>query len=234
MIMYTDKDYKETKLIKQGKNSMNTDFIELADWINNTYDSKVINIYYDTIQGKIDRPRLTIIFEFQKDELKFRDGFFGNFDSEKQKIIADKFDRFVNKRFTDSRTMIKRLFGKSHKKYNTKDLFVAFGSFEPIAKDEANSIIPESVITDFKDKLAINDLWTIYRKFSGTTFFFYTDNQIEQYIQNGINDILTEKYFNLLKDYDEFNYFERDSFMIYFDSKENFDKNFKSNWFYYS
>ena len=57
---------------------------------------------------------------------------------------------------------------------------------------------------------------------------------IEQYIQNGINDILTEKYFNLLKDYDEFNYFERDSFMIYFDSKENFDKNFKSNWFYYS
>lgn len=234
MIMYTDKDYKETKLIKQGKNLMNVDFVELADWINNTYDSKVINIYYDTIQGKVDRPRLTIIFEYQKDELKFRDGFVGNYDSEKQRIIADKFDRFVNNQLTDSTSLIKKLIGNAHKKYNTKDLFVAFGSFEPIAKDEANSIIPESVITNFKDELAINDLWTIYRQFSGTTFFFYTDNQIEQYTENGTKDILTEKYFNLLKDYDEFNYFKRDSFVINFDSKENFDNNFKSSWFYYS
>jgi hypothetical protein len=34
MIVPSDIDYKETKLIKQGKRSLNKDFKELADWIN--------------------------------------------------------------------------------------------------------------------------------------------------------------------------------------------------------
>lgn len=51
-------------------------------------------------------------------------------------------------------------------KYDTKDIFVSFSSFEPIAKEEANNRIPEEKIQELKDKLN-NDLWKISR------FFFF-------------------------------------------------------------
>ena len=236
MIMYSDKDYKETKQIKLGNRLINPDFKDLADWINVSFDSKVINIYYDTIQGNLDRPRLSIIFEYQLDELKFRDGQLGNFDSDKQRIISIKFNDLVNKQEIDNdSSIITRLFKRTSKyKYDTNDLFVVFTSFEPIAKDEANSNIPENEIKRLKSELNLKDLWTIYRQFSGTTFFFYTDKQIEDYSNNGTKDYLTEQYYKLLKKYDEFDYFKRDLFSIRLDSKENFDKNFESSWFYYS
>ncbi len=66
MTMSSDKDYKETKLIKQGKQKIEPDFVGLADWINNTYKVIVINIFYDTIQGIKNRPRLSIIFEYHQ------------------------------------------------------------------------------------------------------------------------------------------------------------------------
>lgn len=39
--------------------------------------------------------------------------------------------------------------------------------------------------------------------------------------------------FDILKQYDIFKYFERRTFKISLDSKENFDKNYQSNWYYY-
>lgn len=59
----SDKDFKETKLIKRGKRKMNSDFLLLAEWINATFNVFVINIFYDTIDKTDYRPRLTIIFE---------------------------------------------------------------------------------------------------------------------------------------------------------------------------
>ena len=232
--MRSDKDYKETKLIKQGKRKMNSDFLLLAEWINTAFNVSVINIFYDTIDKKDNIPRLTIIFEYQKDELKFRNGYLGNYDKKKQKIIADKFRELVNKEIR-IKSFIAKLFKlTSDMKYDTDNLFVVFGSFEPIAKDEANSIIPENEIQKLKSNLGLSDLWEIYRQYSSTIFFFYTETQIEEYSKNGTKEVLSKTYFNLLKKYDEFGYFNNETFSIVLDSKENFDNKYKSNWFYYS
>ncbi len=234
MINPTDKDYKETKLIKQGKRKMNSDFLLLAEWINTTFNVFVINIFYDTIDKTDYRPRLTIIFEYQKDELKFRNGYIGNFDKKKQIIIADKFRELVNKEI-GIKSLIAKLFkNSSDLKYDTDNLLVVFASFEPIAKDEANSRVPENEIQKLKIKLGLSDLWEIYRQFSSTTFFFYTETQIEEYSKNGTKEELSKIYFNLLRKYDEFGYFNNETFSIALDSKENFDKKYESNWFYYS
>ncbi len=40
-------------------------------------------------------------------------------------------------------------------------------------------------------------------------------------------------YFNILKKYDEFDYIKMEDFSIAFDSKENLDKNYKGNWYFY-
>lgn len=234
MIMPSDKDYKETKHIKKGNQKINPDFAGLADWINITFNVSVINIFYDTIYNKEKRPRLSIIFEYHKDELQFRDGQSGNFDNEKQKVITDKFRELVNGKTKKPSLFDKLLSRASDLKYNSDNLLVIFTSFEPIAKDEANSTIPESEVTKLKTELELNDLWKIYRQFSGTTFFFYTDKQVDEYSKNGIKENLSKKYLTLLKNYDEFKYFKEDTFSIMLDSKENFDNNYESNWFYYS
>ena len=230
MIMTSDKDYKETKLIKQNKLRMKPEFVELSQWINSKFNVFVLNIFYDYIDDKNKTPRLNIIFEYQNDELKFRDGLNGNFDSEKQKIIAEKFLELKGIKVKKP-AFFKSLFGKES---STGKLFVIFTSFEPIAKDEANSKIPDHEIKKLKNEIGLNEIWEIYRQFSWTTFFFYTEKQVAENSKNGIKENLSKSYFSLLTKYDEFGYFKENTYSILLDSKENFDSNYESSWFYYS
>ena len=235
MLMTSDKEYKETKLIKQGKRKLNPDFVRLVDWINEKFEVSVINIFYDTIDKKENRPRLSIILEYHIDELKFRNGgYLGNYNHKKQKIIADKFKEIVN-RENCIKTILGKLFNeKTDLKYNTDNIFVIFTSFEPLAKNEVNSIIPKAEIENLEKELNCNDLWNIYRQFSRTIFFFHTDEQVQDYLKNGKIEEFSKIYFNILKKYDEFGYFDKENFSVEFDSKENFDKKYESSWFYYS
>lgn len=89
MIGPSDKDYKLTKKIKKGDGKINPEFVGVAEWIKVEYKVEVLNIIHDLIDHREKRPRLTIIFEFQHDGQKFRDGDVGNFDSEKRKIIRE-------------------------------------------------------------------------------------------------------------------------------------------------
>ena len=84
-----------------------------------------------------------------------------------------------------------------------------------------------------KTELNCKDLWEISRCFSGTTFFLFTDEQLKQYENSETRKVWADKYFDLLEPYNEFGYFKRDNFNIYLDSKENFDNNYESNWYYY-
>src|SRR5688500_4857974 len=95
MIVSSDPDYLDTKLVKQGKKQPGRTFQELADWIHEVFDIKPLNIYYDKIEVDKDRPRLNIIFEYCDSVPKFRDKI-GNYDSAKQKMIADKFKQIVD------------------------------------------------------------------------------------------------------------------------------------------
>ena len=84
MIMPSDKEYKATKQIMLGKATINFDFRQLADFIDQTFGVKTINIIYDTF-GKEKQPRLNICFEFEREKQSFNDdkGNF-NFDNKKQ------------------------------------------------------------------------------------------------------------------------------------------------------
>ena len=50
---------------------------------------------------------------------------------------------------------------------------------------------------------------------------------------DGCRDTYADLYFALLQQRDEFGYLRRSRFAVEFDSKENFDSNYASNWFYY-
>ena len=233
MIVPSDKDYKETKLIKEGKTSIDPDFRPLADWIDKNYNVRVLNIYYDITTGAYNKPfpRLNIIFEHLEDELKFRDGYLGNFHSDKQKIIAKKFDELVNG--NKQRVPIWSFIISKNNKYDVEGLLVIFDAFKPVARDEANEGIPEIDINNLIKEINNVDIWKIVRFAAGATFFFYTDMQSDSAKTTGYIHKLADKYFDLLKKYDKFDYFDRKTFSISVDSKENFEKKYEGNWYYY-
>ncbi|MBP8115080.1 MAG: hypothetical protein KAY50_06975 [Chitinophagaceae bacterium] len=234
MIVSTDPDYLDTKLVKQGLKKLDPIFQELADWINQKFDTLVLNIYFNKIEVDKNRPRLSIIFEYYHDAIKFRDQI-GNFDSNKQIMVAEKFKQILSKNTNTNNHLFARLFNKlKPSKFDTEKLLVIFDEFEPVAREEVNAKIPQTEIDRLKQEIASKNVWEIYREFATTTYFFYTDKQIEDYITDGTTQIMTQQYFDILKKYDEFDYIKPDTYFLTFDSKENFDKNFEGNWFWYS
>lgn len=95
MISPSDKEYKLTKQIILGNSTMNQDFLSLANFIDKTFGVRTINIVYDTIDNGT-RPRIGIYFEFEKEKQCFNENNGAlNFDSKKQKLIADKFKQTI-------------------------------------------------------------------------------------------------------------------------------------------
>ncbi|WP_339729490.1 hypothetical protein [uncultured Gimesia sp.] len=229
MITAEDKDYQESKLIKQGKRNRLFPFDELAEWIKATYNTPVLNICYEVI-SPFKRPRLNVIFEFTSEAEKFRDGAF-NYDSEKQDAISVVFKKILKRNDSQSQSFSQRILRKvGIQKYQTKNMFVIFTSFEMDARDEVRSQIKESEIDDLIKSMHRREIW----QFSHGSFFFYTDDQVERARSDGTYERLADALFRLFKKYDEFDYFQRDSFIVEIDSKEKFDNNYQGNWFYYS
>lgn len=217
-----------------GKASINPDFIPLADFIDKTFNVRTINIVYDTID-KGAGPRIGVYFEFEREKQSFNENNgVVNFDSKKQRLIAEKFKQILTEQELIKKKGLFDFWTKSRKKeYHTEDIWVYYSAFEPIARSEANESVPQNKIRQLKTELSCKDLWEISRCFSGTTFFLYTDEQVKQYENSETRKIWADKYFDLLEPYNEFGYFKRDKFNIDLDSKENFDNNYESNWYYY-
>lgn len=230
MISPSDKDYKDTKLVKQGKKVLSFPAYQISEWINNKYNVNILNVFFDTIHDNL--PRMNIIFEFQKDVEKFKT-WNGNVNFDIKNNVAIRFREILENSIPNTRYLKKAKLLK-FRRFISGELLVIFTAFEPIATIEANMNIPEKEIQKFQSKLHINDLWKIYRFRSQITFFFYTELQARENEANGTADHLFDEYFTLLKKYDEFNYIRRHNLNIFFDSKENFDNNYQSNWYFYN
>ncbi|MCR5862265.1 hypothetical protein LRS05_08950 [Flavobacterium sp. J372] len=98
---------------------------------------------------------------------------------------------------------------------------------------EAGNKVTKQEIDNLKQSLRDNNLWEISRMGAQVTFFLYTEEQVKQYEKSTVRKEWKNKYFDLLDPYNEFGYLSRDTFEINIDSKENFDNNFQSTWYYY-
>ena len=195
MISPSDKEYKMTKQIMFGKTIMNPDFRQLADFIDQTFGVRTLNIIYDTIDnGK--RPRLGVYFEFEQEKQSFNENNgFANFDSKKQKLIADKFKQILNNQGIEKKKGLFDFLTKSARgKYNTDNIWIYYSAFEPIARDEANERVPQNRVAQLQSELNCKELWEISRCFSGTTFFLYTDEQVKQYENSDMRKLWADKY----------------------------------------
>ena len=196
---------------------MESPFRELADWVGANYGVRVLNVVYDTIEPG-NRPRLSVALETQKDAQKFRVPP-GNFNPKDQKRVKEHFEAILS----EQRAL----------RFNVAGLFVIFEAFEPVAILEAHERVTKEEVRRLKARLAKEDLWEIHRCFDQVTFFFYTDAQVKQYKAAGLRDLYSQEYSQLVRPNDEFGYVQKRGVPVRFDSKENFDTKYQSNWFYY-
>ena len=233
MIMPSDKEYTQTKRIMLGTDKMKPEFVPLAEWIDKTYDVKTINIIYDTLDNKT--PRIQICFEFEKEKIKFLTHDISYFDKPKQKAIGQKFTEIIKQQgLSTSNNSISNIFGLNKNRfYLTDNVFVIYGAFEPVAKIEAAYKITQKQTEDFIKSFDNNDIWIISIGFTIPTFFMFTDEKVKEYDKPEIKLMWAEKYYDFVKPFDEFNYYKRNDIQVLIDSKENFDKNYQSNWYYY-
>ncbi|AXY77917.1 hypothetical protein D3H65_29725 [Paraflavitalea soli] len=234
MITSSDPDYLDTKLVKQGAKRMDPVLQQLADWITEQFNTPVLNIYYDKIEPDKQRPRLRIIFEFGEEVARFKDPT-GNFDAGKQSLIAAQFKQIQAAEPAMHRGFFNWLLKtRPPVRFDTAHVVVVFTAFEPVAREAVNRAISNEALKHLKEALAMESLWIILREFSTSTVFFYTDQQLEQSATDGTRDLITQKYRSLLKSHDEFDYITPTTCILLWDSKENLDKNYKGNWFWYS
>jgi len=214
-----DEEYKMTKLIKQGKKAFPQDFTELKNFISTNYNVNVLNIIYDTIDNGA-RPRLWIIPEFEQDANLLNAMFgFGEVPNAEKDILAKEFIKQVSLRLPQVKTI---------------NILVVIRSFESPAKQETNGSVTKEELQALQTELNIEELWQIRPDlFYTATFFLFTNDQVRQFLENGMKGHFTDKYFEILKKHDEFVYYDKSQFSIELESKENFESKYENNWFYF-
>jgi hypothetical protein len=180
-------------------------------------------------------PRIQICFEYEKEKNKFLTHDISYFDKSKQKVIGQKFSEIIKQQgLSKNNNSISNIFGLNKNGiYLTENVFVIYGAFEPVAKLEVTYKITQKQTEEFIKSFDNKDIWTISIGFTIPTFFMFTDEKVKEYDKPEIKSAWADKYYDFVKPFDEFNYFKRTDIQAYLDSKENFDKNYESNWYYY-
>ena len=112
-------------------------------------------------------------------------------------------------------------------------LFVIYSAFEQVALHEVYSMVTNQHRSLLVEDIDNPELWHIDSFFSSVTFFFYDEAQKKRYSSSDEIARYSQRYFELLKAHDEFGYLSEDNFRVAIDSKENFEKNYNGNWYYY-
>jgi hypothetical protein len=225
MITQDDNDYKETKAILNGEKIASINIAKLKVWIEEQFETKVLHIVQDYLENP-KNPRLNVVLEKNEDIDAFYDESM-NYDSLKQSMISNKYSE-LNGKNIEARSLLTKLFGKQRDEY-----FVCFSAYNPIAKSEIISNIPEEIKSSFRKRNKTEKVWQIHDSFLGAIVFLYKDEDIEKYRNSDKIEKLKDEFYNMVKPYDKNGLFKRDNLNFGIDSKENFDNNYKSNWYYY-
>jgi hypothetical protein len=151
-----------------------------------------------------------------------------NFDVKKQAALAKDFAAILDTRV---RT---RLFKAGWRQKVVGDLFVCFSDFEAAALQDLHTAVPEGEIDRLARSAGFGEsYWQISRLWGPPVIFLQTDADVERFKTGPTLPALNSAYCDLVEQYDEFGLLDREATVVALDSKENFDANYASNWFYY-
>ena len=95
--------------------------------------------------------------------------------------------------------------------------------------------IPDEILKPFLHSYEGGDVWQVHSGDMWLTVWLYTNDQIEINEDLPIYQKLREEYFKLVDKYLDHKLSSSKDVNLYFESKENFDTKYMSNWqFYYT
>lgn len=219
MIAPSDEDYKFAKGVVLGRARLPPHMAAMRDWLQEAYPGvRVVSLWSDIVEI-FKRPRLTVAVEREEDLLRFRDGL--NFDADTQRRVAAKFSEIVRDMSLSN-------------KVDTENLLVIFSAFEPVARTEVNWKITKADLAKLQKELRQPQLWTIYHEWTSAVFFFHTDEQLRASEGGDLRAMCAAAYNRLASQYDELGILKKKPIDVSFDSRENFERTYKSDWFSYS
>ncbi|MFL1896696.1 hypothetical protein ACJRPK_13395 [Aquimarina sp. 2-A2] len=213
-----DKEYIETKNIRNGLLEKDSNFRGFYDAFFNEFKVKPLNIYVDILKHKNEgmltagkvlgtAPRLHVILDSLKDSR-----------------LREKYP------YPSLEEKASEIFIEQYPEYNSYDniIFTIFSSFKSVACEEAFHEVSELQMEESIRKM-VDNLWCV-KLFNRTIIIFcHDESQLELAKQK--ESEIRELYFHSIKPYDEFNYLKNNKFIyVKFDSKLNFDNKYGSSW----
>lgn len=217
MLNPADNAYIKTKELKLGRATLNPPFKECVERLRAVFPRvSILNAVHETIPPD-NIPRLTVVVEYEREQRTFIGGDFV-YDKDKQSRAKEEFKGAL----TDAAVA----------GFDTDRLFVIFSDFEGVARLDAAEKIKKAETEKLLKRLKIPSLWTIETIFDRVDFLFLTDDD-ERRAPEELKERLKREYSALVSQYDEFGYLAERPLYFYFSSKETFERDYQSNWFYY-
>ena len=217
MVSPKDPLYQETKLIVLQDLPMAWPFADLAAWAALEYRLRVLNGRLEILPHNAKIARLTVVLNTEDELTPF--------------TTAGDFPKMVRRRFGEHLQSL--LADRGDPRLDGKRLLVVFTCLERIARIEANERVPQRDRDRLKVRLNNPGLWHISVHYDGVTFFFQTDAQMLAAHNSSMLQYYAQEYARVIAPYDELGYLAKRGVNIYFDSRENFEKNYQGNWHYY-
>jgi hypothetical protein len=217
MLFGDEKLYKWTRALKRGDLKLPRQFDGLRKRLEQRLSIRIVNVVYDKIElgPAKGKPRLNIIVETQTDLQRIRSNLF-EFKPGVPEAIFDEFRSVAQVAGWDSDTphLISDVFS---------DEAMNQAAYKFFQKDR------KSVLKEY----ASHRVWDITGMSKDIVVFFVDEAAIATAMDNGAAEQIKSSCYDAMKSHDEFNYLTPANFSIRFDSKENLDKNYQGNFFYY-
>ena len=226
-------DYLRIKKIKIGASSMNLKFKNLKNTIEDLYDIKVIEIEERTSDLE-KRVKIEIWVE-STDQIKNLGICLGNEVISIENPSNSIFEEYLNTPNIQN-IEVDGLFGRKIKrKPKRSELSLTFKSFQSIAICSTECLIPQNRIRKLIEEVDIPEIYDIPRSVIPKTIFVYKDSQIHTVQNSKKLVILAQKYLDLWKEYDYFDYLKkRKKINFSVESKEKFENIYGGSWFRYT
>jgi len=215
------KTYIETRRLKLGEKVLPEHFKVLQAWINSHYEINALNIVFDKIDIGPHKgsPRLNVIIDKESDYQKmFRKPF----------VPIEKHTKAIAKRFVK---IIKD--SGFERKYDLDNILVIYSDYSYDSMSKVCELFIQNDKKNIMSKFVDSNIWDITGFSSWIVAFYMTVTDLNENIKNGTNENIKDECLRLIKQYDEFDYFNEKTLKLTFDSKQNLDENYQGNSFFY-
>lgn len=228
----SDEGFEEALRIRRGELSVDPIFGGFIAEFTAVFGVTPLAVATDTMSSTRGvTPRLGVVLERSSELRAFRDPGGFNYDRAKQARTARLFAKTVPGAGLAMRFGLPR---RPRRTSWAEDLFVYFADFERVAKRAAHDEVRGPELESFEASLGLGDQFWCTERFSGPPIIFvHTDEQAARLRDGGAPGRWADLYYPLVQGHDEFGYISREEIVIQVDSKETFDRDYASNWYYY-